>query len=83
MIVSLAQIGRRAFPQVVYAVVRDTEENCGIQPVPPMDGEGGQRVGYTVDMSVDLGNSSRIDFNDASQDYSLWGEQEIPGKGTN
>jgi len=33
-------------------------------------------------MSVDLGNSSHYDFNDASQGYSLWGE-EIPGKGTN
>ena len=60
----------------------DTEENCGIQPFPPTDGEGGRRVGYTVDMSVDLGNSSHIDFNDASQGYSLWGE-EVPGRGTN
>jgi hypothetical protein len=81
MVVSLAAIGRCAFPQV-YAVIRDTEGNCGIQPVPPMDGEGGRRVGYTVDMSVDLGNTSHHDFNDASQGYSLWGE-EIPGKGTN
>ena len=81
MVVSLAAIGRCAFPQV-YAVIRDTEGNCGIQPVPPMDGEGGRRVGYTVDVSVNLGNTSHHDFNDASQGYSLWGE-EIPGKGTN
>jgi hypothetical protein len=47
-----------------------------------MDGEGGRQVGYTVDMSVDLGNSSHYDFNDASQGYSSWLE-EIPGKGTN
>jgi hypothetical protein len=63
-------------------VIRDTEGNCGLQPVPPMDGEGGRRVGYTVDMSVDLGNASHHDFNDASQGYRLW-EEEIPGKGTN
>ena len=81
MVVSLAKIGRCAFPQV-YAVIRDTEGNCGLHPVVPMDGEGGRRVGYTVDVSVDLGNSSHYNFNDGSQGYSLWGE-EIPGKGTN
>jgi hypothetical protein len=81
MVVSLSRIGRCAFPQV-YAVIRDTEGNCGLEPVSPMDGEGGRRVGYTVDMSVDLGNSSHYDFNDASQGYSLWGE-DIPGKGKN
>ena len=78
MVVSLAEIGRCAFPQV-YSVIRDTKGNCGLHPVVPMDGEGGRRVGYTVDMSVDLGNSSHYDFNDASQGYSLWGE-ETPGK---
>ena len=81
MVVSLARVGRCSFPQV-YAAIRDTEENCGIQPIPPMDGEGGRRVGYTVDMSVNLGNSSHVDFNDVSQGYSLWGE-EVPGRGTN
>jgi hypothetical protein len=70
-----------AFPQV-YAVIRDAEGNCGLHPVVPMDGEGGRRVGYTVNMSIDLGSSSHYDFNDAFQGNSLWGE-EIPGKGTN
>ena len=32
MVVSLVAIGRCAFPQV-YAVIHDTEGNCGIQPV--------------------------------------------------
>jgi hypothetical protein len=81
MVVSLAQIGRCAFPQV-HAVIRDTEENSGLQPVPPMDGEGGRRVGYTVDVSVDLGNTSHVDIHDGSQGYSLWGE-EFRGRGTN
>ncbi len=79
--VSLAEIGRCAFPQI-YAVIRDTKGNCGLHPVVPMDVEGGWRVGYTVDMSVDLGSSSHYNFNDVSQGYSMWGE-EIPGKGTN
>ena len=81
MVVSLVVIGRCAFPQV-YAVIRDTEGNCGLHPVVPMDGEGGRRVGYTVDTSVDLGNASHYDFNDASQGYSQFLE-DIPGKGTN
>jgi hypothetical protein len=39
MVISLAEIGRCPFPQV-YAVIRDTDGNCGIHPVVPMDGEG-------------------------------------------
>ena len=38
MVVSLAEIGRCAFPQV-YAVIRDTEGNCSLHHVVPMDGE--------------------------------------------
>jgi hypothetical protein len=34
-----------------------------------------RRVGYTVDMSVNLGNSSHFDVNDASQAYSAWMEE--------
>ena len=41
-----------------------------------------RRVGYTVDMSVNLGNSSHFDVNDASQGYSLWLE-EMLGRGKN
>ena len=81
MVVALARIGRCAYPQV-YAVIRDTEGNSGVEPVVPMDGDGVHCVGYTVDMSVDLGNASHIDFNDGSQGFSLWGE-EFPGRGTN
>ena len=72
MVVSLAKIGRCAYPQV-YAVIRDTEGNSGLQPVPPMDGEGGRRVGYAVDVSVDLGNTSHVDIHDGSQGYSVFG----------
>ncbi|KAI2512011.1 hypothetical protein MHU86_2299 [Fragilaria crotonensis] len=128
LVVDLATLGSRCFP-VVYSVVRDTEENSGLSPVPPMDGvalptggscgrggsdcdgencvdddddderDGGdclrkelwrkmeaqerrQRVGYTVDMSINLGNSSHYDVNDASQGYSVWTE-EVRGLGKN
>jgi hypothetical protein len=80
-VVSLARIGRCCFPQV-YSVIRDTEGDSGLPPVVPMDGEGGWRVGYTIDMSVDLGNASHYDIHDASQGYSVWTE-EFPGRGTN
>ena len=40
------------------------------------------RVGYTIDMSVNLGNSSLYDVNDASQGYSMWTE-EVLGLGQN
>ena len=80
IVVSLAKIGRCAYPQV-YAVIRGTEENSGLQPVSPMDGEGGRRVENTVDVSVDLGNTSHVDVHNGSQGYSVWGED--PGRGTN
>jgi hypothetical protein len=134
MVVNLATIGSCCFPQV-YSVIRDTEENSGLLPVSPMDGEvipmvtgGGdtnsgskydtgsadndnddaktialrrrralarialckritllQRrrwVGYTIDTSVNLGNSSHFDVHDASQSYSVWTE-EMLGRGAN
>lgn len=129
LVVDLATLGSRGFPQV-YSVIRDTEENSGLSPVSPMDGialptgDGGgddgsgggsdcddenddnndngddrngvrkqvqkrmeklerrRRVGYTIDMSVDLGNSSHYDVNDASQGYSVWTE-EMLGLGQN
>jgi hypothetical protein len=41
-----------------------------------------QRVGYTIDVSVDLGNSSHFDVNDASQAFSVWLEESV-GHGEN
>ena len=73
MVVSLSQVGRRCFPQV-YSVIRDTESDSGLSPVEPMDGIDGQSVGYTIDMSVDLGNASHFDVHDASQGFSVWTE---------
>jgi hypothetical protein len=39
-----------------------------------------RRVGYTIDLSFDLGNSSHFDVNDASQAYSCW-TKEMLGHG--
>jgi hypothetical protein len=47
-----------------------------------MDGINGQRAGYTIDMSVDLGNASHFDVHDASQGYSVWTE-DLRGCGEN
>jgi hypothetical protein len=41
-----------------------------------------RRVGYTIDLSFNLGNSSHFDVNDASQGYSCWTE-EMLGWGEN
>ncbi len=47
-----------------------------------MQGECRRRVGYTVDMSVNLGNLSHFDVHDASQGFTVWAE-EVPGCGEN
>jgi hypothetical protein len=41
-----------------------------------------QRVGYSIDMSCDLGNSSHYDIHDASQGFSVWTEEQ-PGVAAN
>ncbi|KAI2503184.1 hypothetical protein MHU86_11287 [Fragilaria crotonensis] len=40
------------------------------------------RVAYSIDMSVDLGNASHFDVGDSSQGFSVWTE-EVPGKAAN
>ena len=75
---SLARIGGSAFPDVL-AVIQDTESDAGALPCVAMAGDGGgYRVGYSVDMSVDLANASHFDVHDASQGFSVWTE-EMPG----
>jgi hypothetical protein len=39
-----------------------------------------RRVGYTIDMSANLGNSSHFDVHDTSQGFSVWTE-DFPGCG--
>lgn len=76
LVCAMSTIGKRFFPDVL-AVIADTECDSGLEPVPPMDGVDGHRVGYTVDMSVNLGNSSHYDVHDASQGFSIWTEELI------
>ncbi len=65
-------------------MIRDLESDSGLKPELPMDGKGDQgcRVGYTIDVSVNLGNASHYDVHDASQGFSVWTEQ-IRGLGSN
>jgi len=83
MVLCLARCGEVFFPQVL-AVMRDTESDTGLQPISPMEGDPHKKrsAGFTIDMSVNLGNSSHFDVHDASQGYSVWTE-EIPGCGAN
>jgi hypothetical protein len=41
-----------------------------------------RRVGYTIDMSINLWNSSQYDVHNASQGFSIWTE-EVRGRGHN
>ena len=59
-------------------MIRDLESDSSLLLVPPMDGAAGCCVGYTFDMSVNLGNSSHYDVNNASQGYSVWTERGDP-----
>ena len=49
---------------------------------PPSNQHPLRRVGYTVDMSINLGNASHYDVHDASQGFSIWTE-ELRGVGYN
>ena len=64
-------------------MIRDLASNSGLKPEPSMDGEGDQGcgVGYTIDMSVNLGNASHYNVHDALQGFSVWTE-EILGLGS-
>jgi hypothetical protein len=81
MVVALHEIGNVCFPDIL-SVILSTEADSGLVPAHPMDGIDGKRVGYTIDMSINLGNSSHFDNNDASQGYAVWTE-ENPSTGSN
>ena len=79
---AFATVGLYCFPDVL-SVVQHMEADTSLPPIPPMNGNGiGLRVGYTIDTSVDLGNSSHLDLNDASQGFSVFTEEK-PGCASN
>ena len=83
MVICLGRVDKEYFPQVLD-VFRDLGSDAGMSPVSPMEGSisHDRRAGYTVDMSVSLGNALYYDVHDASQGYSLWTEDE-PARGKN
>ena len=69
------------FPEVL-TVILNTEADSGLEPIVPMDGTDCKRVGYTIVMSVNLGNSSHFDIHHVSQGFTVWSE-ENPSMGSN
>jgi hypothetical protein len=77
-------------------VIQDTEKDSGVDVLSVMEGLKSpdkpdeapvnkhplRRVGYTIDMSINLGNASHFDVHDASQGFSVWTE-ELRGLGYN
>ena len=54
-------------------VIQDSEKDSGLEHVPGMDG-GICRVAHSMDLSINLANSSHYDSNDASQGLTIWTE---------
>ena len=78
----LAKIAAILFPDVLV-VIQDAEGDTGLSPVSSMGTPGNRlRVGFTIDMSVDLGNLSHYDVGNVSQGFSVWTE-EVPGLASN
>ena len=63
----------------VLRVARDLENDASMKVLKGMDGDGYLcSVTHSMDLSVNLSNSSHYDVNDASQGFSIWTE-EHPG----
>ena len=58
-------------------VMQDFENDSGMQHPPGMEG-GRCRVTLSMDLSINLANSSHYDVNDASQGFTIWTE-DYPG----
>ncbi|KAI2492939.1 hypothetical protein MHU86_21617 [Fragilaria crotonensis] len=58
-------------------VMQDFENDSGMQHARGMEG-GRCRVTLSMDLSINLANSSHFDVNDASQGFTIWTE-DYPG----
>ncbi len=73
----LLRVGQIAFPNLL-AVIKGTEGDTGLKPCAAMAGDAvGNRVGFSIDTSIDLGSSSHFDTNNSSQGYSAWTEDVL------
>ncbi len=73
----MAKVGAILFPDVFAVIVQDTEGDTGLSPLSSMGEPGNMlHVGFTIDMSVDLGNLSHYDVGNVSQGFSVWTEEE-------
>jgi len=81
MVAALCCVGRLCFPDLMH-LIKTLESDSGVPVMSPMDGIGWDWVARTIDMSVNLGNSSHYDVNDCSQGFAVWTE-EMPGKAAN
>jgi hypothetical protein len=61
----------------ILRVMQDFENDSGMQHVGGMDG-GICRVTLSMDLSINLANSTHFDVNDASQGFTIWTEDH-PG----
>jgi hypothetical protein len=67
----------------VLRVAQDLENDSAMSPVQGMDGDKeSAHVGHTMDLSVNLSNSSHYDVNDGCQGFSIWTE-DMPGSTKN
>jgi hypothetical protein len=55
----------------ILSVILNIESDSGL-PVAPMNQTDGKQVGSAIDMTVNLGNSSNSNVNDATQGYAIW-----------
>ena len=75
--VEAASILASATIPAALRVMQDFENDSGMQHAPGMEGDQ-CRVTLSMDLSVNLANSTHFDVNDASQGFSIWTEDH-PG----
>ena len=84
-VTSMARVCSSHFPDVL-SVIQDIEADSSAVPCKSMTGQASGdgvcfRVGFSVDISVDMANATHYDVGDCSQGISVWLE-EIPGLAT-
>jgi hypothetical protein len=77
-VAATAKLASLSIPAILR-VIQDLENDSGMVVRVGMAGDGRWgRISHTMDLSVDLSNSSHYDVNDASRGFTIWTE-DIPG----